>query len=83
MTLPETNLTSLIKYNDIKSKIKIKLIENLLTLNTSHSIINSNEFDILKDLKYISSLNESKKNLSKNLINEKVFITLNKKLSVF
>jgi hypothetical protein len=83
MTLPETNLTSLIKYNDIKSKIKIKLIENLLTLNTSHSIINSNEFDILKDLKYISSLNESKKNLSKNLINEKVFIILNKKLSVF
>ena len=83
MTLPATNLTSLIKYNDIKSKIKIKLIENLLTLNTSHSIINSNEFDILKDLKYISSLNESKKNLSKNLINEKVFIILNKKLSVF
>ena len=83
MTLPETNLTSLIKYNDIKSKIKIKLIENLLTLNTSHSIINSNEFDILKDLKYINSLNESKKNLSKNLINEKVFIILNKKLLVF
>ena len=83
MTLPETNLTSLIKYNDIKSKIKIKLIENLLTLNTSHSIINSNEFDSLKDLKYINSLNESKKNLSKNLINEKVFIILNKKLLVF
>ena len=41
ITLPDTNLTRLIKYNDIKSKMKTILTKVDLRDNNSHSIITS------------------------------------------